>query len=248
MTSGPTSLRIKKFFCPVLVLLFACGLPLAVGRAPWPMPIRVWLPGISPWNSGNVHSVFVVRVVRVNGWINRTVTLDVTEVLKGSLKVGSRLEVEPGEIAGTDAVGRRILAYVPNMENLTAGWRSEPIVLNDYQKPAAVLLGRRFIKGESPFGIELAETDAPLDLRDLQSPTPKPIPRRLIQYQRDVLTVQAMKAPLTPEQVRILEDWLKPEFRYEAPGPWLIRDLLKPIAQEDQEAARLLEEYEELPW
>ena len=252
------SLRTKMVLCPALVTLFAAGAPLVVGRAPWPMTIRAWketprrVP-LSPWEAGrSAEAVFVAKVLRVNGSVSRRVTLEVTQTLKGPVQQGAILDVEPGLIAGTESVGKRIVVYVPRTGNLSASWRSSrefrDLVGIGRYGTAAFFSGGWIDEYDLPFGVELAESDASLDLRDLGEREPQPVPRRLIEHQRDVLTVQAMKAPLTAEQVRILEDWLKLEFRYEAPGPWLIRDLLKPIAKEDKEAARLLEKYEALPW
>ncbi|HOF19558.1 MAG TPA: hypothetical protein PK082_11660, partial [Phycisphaerae bacterium] len=208
---------------------------------------------LSPWEAGrSAEAVFVAKVLRVNGWVSRTVTLEVTETLKGPVQQGAVLNVEPGLIAGTESAGKRIAVYVPRAGNLSVSWRSsrefQDLVGAGRYGTAAFFSGGWIDEYDLPFGVELAESDASLDLRDLGGREPKPVPRRLIEHQRDVLTVQAMKAPLTAEQVRILEDWLKPEFRYEVPGPWLVRDLLRPIAQEDPQAARLLEKYEALPW
>jgi len=236
----------------------AAGVPLVVGRAPWPMTIIAWketprgVP-LSPWEAGrSAETVFVVKVLRVNGWVSRTVTLEVTQTLKGPVPQGAVLHVEPGLIAGTESAGKRVLVYVPRVSNLSASWRCsrefQDLVGVGRFGTAAFFSGGWIDEYDLPFGVELAESDVPLDLRDLGGREPKPVPRRLIRHQRNVLTVQSAKAPLTAEQVRILEDWLKPEFRYEAPGPWLVRDLLRPIAKEDKEAVRLLEKYEALPW
>lgn len=261
MSYGLNRLRFRELLCPVLVLAFAVGIPMVVVRAPWPIEIRVQYRQVHPWSlTTEAESIFVARAVSVNGWINRTVTVDVTEVLKGEISQRV-LEVEPGKVAGTESVGKLFLVYVPKLEHLTAGWRRDPGIhaaTTRFHRALTVLHGAYPVSYYSsrsshswldnlPVGVELIETDSPLDLRALHWPGP-PVPRRLIQHQRDVLTIQAMKTPLTSEQVRILEDWLKPEFRNESPGPWLIRDLLRNYAWQDKEAARLLEKYEALPW